>query len=82
MLTGNEVWHDTDTKKAQKNIRRGKLPKIADKFLNSTDAVHVALRDAISMCYVFDPKERAAAAEVATFLQEKYDRLPGDYVDS
>mmetsp|Transcript_12578 Transcript_12578/g.22060 ORF Transcript_12578/g.22060 Transcript_12578/m.22060 type:complete len:176 (-) Transcript_12578:375-902(-) len=76
ILTGKDVWYDTDTEKAQKYIRKGKLPTIEDKYLNSKDPVDVALREAISMCYIFDPKERAKAGDVASFLQEKFSELP------
>mmetsp|Transcript_34219 Transcript_34219/g.63081 ORF Transcript_34219/g.63081 Transcript_34219/m.63081 type:complete len:589 (+) Transcript_34219:73-1839(+) len=75
ILTGKDVWHDTDTKKAQKNIREGKLPKIPDKYLNSEHPVDVALREAIGMCYIFDPKERAKAADVASYLRKKLSEL-------
>ena len=76
ILTGKEVWDDTDTKKAQRYIRKGKLPEIDKKLLNSDDPVDVALRGAIDMCYVFDPKKRAKAADVASYLQRKLSELP------
>lgn len=72
LLTGKEVWYDTDTKKAQKYIRRGKLPAIPDRLLDSKDPVDIALREAISMCYKFDPKKRAKASEVASFLEKAF----------
>mmetsp|Transcript_12175 Transcript_12175/g.26266 ORF Transcript_12175/g.26266 Transcript_12175/m.26266 type:complete len:548 (-) Transcript_12175:349-1992(-) len=75
ILIGKGVWHDTDTEKAQKNIREGKLPKIPDKYLNSEHPVDVALREAIRMCYIFDPKERAKAADVASYLRKKLSEL-------
>jgi len=81
ILTGKEVWYDTDTEKAQKNIRKGKLPKIADKYLDSEHPVDVALGEAIGMCYVFDPKERAKAADVASYLRKKLSELTKEYKD-
>jgi len=81
IMTGTEVWDDTDTEKAQKNIRKGKLPKIADKYLKSEHPVDVALREAIGMCYVFDPKERAKAADVASYLRKKLSELTEEYDD-
>ena len=71
MLTGNEVWHDTSMKDAQRAIRRGERPKIRDDILKSTHPVDVAFRDAIDMCWVFNPTKRAKANEVAAFLQQK-----------
>ncbi|KAL7543238.1 hypothetical protein ACHAXR_012522 [Thalassiosira sp. AJA248-18] len=75
LLTAKEVWYDTDTKKAQKYIRKGKLPEIDDEILESKDPVYVALKEAIDMCYVFDPQKRAKAEEVASFLQKSFSEL-------
>jgi len=68
------VWHGTDIKKAQKYIRQGKLPTIEDKYMGD-DPVDVTLREAINMCFIFDPKERAKAGEVAAFLREKFSEM-------
>mmetsp|Transcript_5483 Transcript_5483/g.11939 ORF Transcript_5483/g.11939 Transcript_5483/m.11939 type:complete len:556 (+) Transcript_5483:40-1707(+) len=76
ILTGKDVWYNTDTKKAQRYIRKGKLPTIDDKYLESQDPVDVALREAIGMCYVFDPHKRAKAADVASYLRKKLLELP------
>ena len=78
ILTGKEVWYDEDTKKAQKLIRKGKLPKMDDKIKNSTEPFHVALKKAVDLCYVFDPKKRATAAEVASHLQKAYSKFSDD----
>lgn len=75
ILTGKEVWNDIDVEKAQQYITEGQLPKIDDELLNSEDPVDLALRGAISMCYVFDPKGRASAADVASFLENKLSEL-------
>ena len=71
ILTGNDVWHDTDTDDAQRYIRKGKRPKIDENLLKSDHPVDVALREAIDMCYVFDPQKRAKAGAVARFLQKR-----------
>ena len=75
LLTGDEVWHDTDTKKAQKLITEGRLPKIDDELVTSENPIDVALREAISMCYVYDPMLRASAADVTSFLKSKLSEL-------
>lgn len=75
ILTGHEAWHDTDTRKAQKYIRKGELPEIQEEILKSKDPVDLALRGAIDMCYVFDPKKRAKAGAVASFLQKRLSEL-------
>jgi len=70
ILTGNEVWHDHEKKQAQEKVMNGELPKIDEELMESNDLVVVALREAIAMCYVFDPKGRAKSADVAAFLQQ------------
>ena len=70
-LPGNEVWHETSTKDAQRAIRRGERPKIPDDILKSTHPVDVVLREALDMCWVFNPTKRAKANEVAAFLQQR-----------
>ena len=77
ILTGRDAWYNTDIKKAQKLIRKGKLPTIDGNIKNSTHPVDVALTKAIDMCYVFDPKKRAKAAEVASYLQKAYVEFSG-----
>lgn len=76
ILTGKEVWYDTDTKKAQKRIRKGEQPKIPEELLESKHPVDMALKHAISMCYVFDPPKRAKSQDVSSFLQQKLSELP------
>ncbi|KAL3807741.1 hypothetical protein ACHAXA_008375 [Cyclostephanos tholiformis] len=75
ILTGKPVWDEKDSKDSRKFIMKGRLPKIDKKILESDDLVDVALREAISMCYVFDPKDRAKAADIASYLEEKQSEL-------
>ncbi len=82
ILTGNEVWHDEDSEDARRHIRKGRLPPINKQLLESDDLVDVALREAIAMCYVFNPEERAKAADVASHLKQKLSELPAVTVDS
>ena len=78
ILTGNEVWYNTSERKAQKLIIDGELPKIDDEYLESQNPVDVALREAISMCYVYNPQDRAKSADVAEFLRKKLSELPAE----
>ncbi len=61
LLTGYEVWHDTDVEQAQKFIIEGRLPTIDDELIQSDNPIDLALREAIRMCYIYDPKDRASA---------------------
>ena len=78
LLTGNEVWHDTDTKDAQQYIIDGKLPEISEEIVSRENPVDLALKEAISMCYVYEPKDRASAVDVASFLKSKLSELSVD----
>ncbi len=71
ILTKKPVWDDEDSKDARKLIKKGRLPKIDEYLLESDDPVDVVLREAISMCYKFEPKDRAKAADVASYLKKK-----------
>ena len=71
ILNGKEVWDSIHSNDARKRIRKGLLPK----FSSSDDPVDTALREAIAMCYVFDPKDRAKAADVASFLKQKLSEI-------
>lgn len=71
ILHGKGVWDSIHSNDARERIRKGLLPKIDEQLLESDDPVDTALREAIAMCYVFDPKDRAKAADVASFLKQK-----------
>jgi len=46
----------------------------------SDDPVDLASREAIGMCYVFDPRQRANAADVYSYLKEKLVLLLGNWI--
>ena len=75
ILTGNKVWKELKKNKAQQSVIDGKLPRISSVILNSTNPVDVLLTKARDMCYVYDPRERASARQVATFLHEGWKEL-------
>lgn len=51
------------------------LPEIDETISKSKHPVEVALREAISMCYKFDPKDRAKPIDVAKHLEKAYLKL-------
>jgi len=75
ILTGNKVWKELKKDKAQQSVIDGKLPRISSVILNSTDPVDVLLMKARDMCYVYDPRKRATARQVAAFLHEGWKEL-------
>mmetsp|Transcript_23350 Transcript_23350/g.39775 ORF Transcript_23350/g.39775 Transcript_23350/m.39775 type:complete len:450 (+) Transcript_23350:203-1552(+) len=71
-----EVWDDIKTnEEAQQKVMDGKLPKIADEYVESDDPAIKAMLDAIDMCYVYDPEKRAKAWDVSSFLEKKLDEI-------
>jgi len=75
ILHGYEVWHDSNTERAQQKIMDGKLPKIARVYRESDDPAVKAMLDAIDMCYVYDPEKRAKAWDVSSFLEKKLNEI-------
>lgn len=75
-----ERWpfQGTPDKKAQKAIKSGKRPSLYKDVYNSTHPEDVAIREAMFMCHEQDPKVRATAREVATYLKDQLEHLdPG-----
>lgn len=75
ILTGRRVWSDRKAGLARDAIMMGKLPHISSSILNSSDPVDKILKDALDLCYIYDPSQRATAKEVATFLDNSLMKL-------
>ncbi len=54
---------------------RGELPHTPSLILNSSNPVDKILKDALDMCYIYDPSRRVTAKEVATFLDNSHKDL-------
>jgi len=80
LLTGNKVWSGMKKGRAQESVANGIRPRISSSIVNSTDPVDQILMRAIDMCYVYDPKERPTAREVADFLHRGW-RIWRDRLD-
>jgi len=75
ILTGRKVWSKYKKNKAQNAVIKGMLPKIDQSILNSSDPVDKLLKEALDMCYIYEPSKRATAREVATFLHKSWKEL-------
>ena len=80
ILTGKSVWSckKCSMDKARDAIVMGQRPHISSKVLNSTDPVDSILMEALDMCYMYNPSQRATAKEVATFLENRQKTLTND----
>ena len=69
ILTGQKVWSEYNKNKAQNAVMDGKLPRVSQAILKSTDPIDELLLKARDMCYVYDPGGRANAREVVLLLE-------------
>ncbi|KAL7454188.1 hypothetical protein ACHAWC_009354 [Mediolabrus comicus] len=78
ILTGKKVWRAQYKKKdAEKAMIRGELPLIDDSIRNSNDLVDQTLLNAFKMCYVYDPRKRPSAKDIARYLEDRWLALEG-----
>ena len=56
-------------------VKAGMLPRIPEQVLQSNEPEIVAIREAMLMCWTFDPKKRPSSKDVATFLDDELTRL-------
>ncbi|KAL7535006.1 hypothetical protein ACHAWF_005024 [Thalassiosira exigua] len=70
ILTDLQPWDNYDEEEAQKNVMKGKRPKIPKKIENSDDPVDVALLKMIRWCWEHKPRDRPRAREVADYLSD------------
>jgi hypothetical protein len=68
IFTNEWPFHHEKVSTAQKRIIAGERPPIDEKYRNSTDPLDQAMIQAIEMCWVQDPEERASARQVQTFI--------------
>lgn len=79
MLTDNVPFDDMDSDDAYEFVANGGRVIVKDKeILNSTHLFDTTLLKAMDMCFVYDPKERATAREVAEFIKGAVGRIEED----
>lgn len=71
LLTGTYPFPNLSKKEVKKAVGNGQRPSFSERLLNNPDINEQALIDAARMCWVQDPRERAAARQVQLFLQSK-----------
>ena len=79
LVTGYGVWHGYETEDAQQRIARGKLPRYKKYIDNVTDPINEILIKAVEKCWVFQPKDRPKAGEVAGYLKYEARKLGIDW---
>lgn len=75
LLTKLYPFEHVKTKDAQEKIMTGERPFIDPKFTNSTKSRVQAMLKAIDMCWIQDPRKRASAREVASFLKVELKKI-------
>lgn len=71
LLTQKWPWAELEGEEAMKQVENGKRPHIPKSIRNSTDPVDKILIKAMTMAQKQDPKVRATARQIETFLKEK-----------
>lgn len=75
VLTGKYAFENEKSTKAQKLVKEGARPHISSSIRKSTDPFDRAMIEAIEMCWIQDPKNRASAREVQKFVLSALQRL-------
>jgi serine/threonine protein kinase len=71
LLVGKWAFEEEEERSAQKLIKAGGRPQVPSEILSSRDPIIQVLLEAMHLCHIHDPKERASARKVATLLKEK-----------
>lgn len=82
LLTRKWPWEELSEKEAKTRVKQGKRPSIPKSIRKSTDPVDKILMEAMTMSYKQDPKERATARQVETFLKGKLFELDPKAMES
>jgi len=72
MITFQKPYHDEDSAKARDKIIRGNFLSMEEDIVIQTP-VDKALKRAMQMCHVYNPRKRATAKQVQDFLRPFYE---------
>jgi len=81
VICSHEPWNKLEKKgrpspaELTMKVKAGMLPRIPEQVLQSNEPEIVAIREAMLMCWTFDPKKRPSSKDVATFLDDALTRL-------
>ena len=70
-----DLCKEKSTDAVSKHIVRGDRDALSAELLESTDPIDVAIRTAMTMCWVHDWRERPSAMEIARFLLGEKNRV-------
>lgn len=75
--TGNVPFGDLSLKEAIQQVKNGEraVPVATESMLLNMSAPERAIRQAMDMCFEFDPKKRASAREVTNLLRRALDEM-------
>lgn len=76
LLTDTVPLDDMESDDAYEFIANGGRVKVTDEeILSSTHLFDTTMMKAMDMCFVYNPKKRATAREVAEFIKSAVDRI-------
>ncbi|KAL7547737.1 hypothetical protein ACHAWF_011025, partial [Thalassiosira exigua] len=80
LICRHEPWHKLEpgykkgetirTDSVNERVKRGVLPQIPEKVLHTGDAEVAMIREAMLMCYTYDPEKSPSARSIASFLDQ------------
>jgi len=68
LLTQQHPFHNFSFQEVYQKVKRGEKPFLTKELRNSLHPIDSTLRNAMEMCYVFDPKKRPSALDVLQYL--------------
>jgi serine/threonine protein kinase len=81
LICGHEPWNKLEaggkptSAELSLKVKNGILPRIPGHILNSNDPEVVAIREAMFMCYTFEPSQRPASKVIAKFLEDELNKM-------
>ncbi len=75
VLTSENIFARVDQKRAVELVKEGKKPKLGKELRRSNHPVDRAFIEAMSMCFVYDRRERFNSTEIRDFLVDAYEKI-------
>lgn len=77
LLTKSVPFESMESSDAYDYVAEGGRVEVKDEnILNSTHPFDTAMLKAMDMCFVYDPKARPSARQVANVIKSALDRIP------
>lgn len=83
LICGKSPWGKLDGNPTKQEIhakvKEGRYPFFPSKVTDTKDPIIIAIREAMLLCYTFDPEQRPSARAIAKGLRKSYDKILQSY---